>query len=246
MFKKLFDYTQPLVAGATVLGISLILVGLIAGFTAYRVKMSGDTVQVTGSARTSVSADYGRWTIQLATHTPVGNAQEGISRLSRASDTIFAYLKKQGFEDVEALSSSVNDDYSYPQNSAPVLTGHSVSRSIIVRSEDIGKLRVLAENIAPFSGEGYTVSTFGLELTYRELDAMRVSLLSDAIKDARARAEAIAKESGRSVGSLVSSASGVVQVLPQGGVDISDYGTYDTQSEKKDIMVTVRASFSLK
>jgi len=33
--------------------------------------------------------------------------------------------------------------------------------------------------------------------------------------------------------------------LPQGGVDISDYGSYDTQSKNKDVMVTVRATFSI-
>jgi hypothetical protein len=74
---------------------------------------------------------------------------------------------------------------------------------------------------------------------------MRVALLSSAIKDAGARAAAIAKESGRSVGTLRSASGGVVQVLPQGGVDISDYGTYDTQSKQKEVMVTIRAMFSL-
>jgi hypothetical protein len=74
---------------------------------------------------------------------------------------------------------------------------------------------------------------------------MRVALLSEAIKDAKARAQAIASESGRSIGVLRNASSGVVQVLPQGGIDISDYGMYDTQSLNKEVMVTVRATFEL-
>jgi hypothetical protein len=34
-------------------------------------------------------------------------------------------------------------------------------------------------------------------------------------------------------------------VLPKGGVDVSDYGTYDTSSMEKEVMVTVRATFAL-
>jgi hypothetical protein len=48
------------------------------------------------------------------------------------------------------------------------------------------------------------------------------------------------------VGALRSASSGVVQVLPEGGVEISDYGTYDTQNINKEVMVTVRADFSLR
>ena len=75
---------------------------------------------------------------------------------------------------------------------------------------------------------------------------MRVKLLSQAIADASNRAKAIVQDSGRKIGVLRSASGGVVQVLPEGGVEISDSGSYDTQSLKKEVMVTVRATFSLK
>jgi hypothetical protein len=37
----------------------------------------------------------------------------------------------------------------------------------------------------------------------------------------------------------------VVQVLPVNSVDVSDYGSYDTQNIEKEISVTVRAAFVL-
>jgi hypothetical protein len=74
---------------------------------------------------------------------------------------------------------------------------------------------------------------------------MRVKLLTAAIEDATDRANAIAQNSGRSVGQLKNAVGGVVQVLPAGGVDISDYGSYDTASINKEVMVTTRATFRL-
>jgi hypothetical protein len=39
---------------------------------------------------------------------------------------------------------------------------------------------------------------------------------------------------------------GVVQVMQPNSVDISDYGNYDTSTVEKEIMITVKASFSLR
>jgi len=244
--KQLVDYSQPLVAAATVLGIGGIIVACIAGYTAYGIKVAADTVTVTGSAKESVTADYARLTLNLDTTTGVDGQQEGLDRLSKAAERITAVLREKGLTDIETPAPQVNPMYSYPEHGAPIQTGYSASRQVIVRSDQIESLNDIANNVGPFTGAGYNVSIYGIELTYRGLDELRVKLLSAAIQDARARTEAIAKDSGRSVGALRTASSGVVQVLPAGGVEISDYGTYDTQSKQKDVMVTVRATFSLR
>lgn len=242
---KLFDYSVPIVAAATVLGVSAIITVAIASYTAKDIKLQQDVVQVTGSAKISVVADTARWIIKLETTTGINNQQAGFDRLESASTKVTDYLKNQGLTDIETPAVTSYETYYYPQNSAPVLSGYTASRQIIVRSQDIDKISNLANKIEPFSGSGYTVTTNNLELTYSKLDEVRVSLLTEAIKDATNRAKAIAKESGRTVGMLKNASSGVVQVLPKDGVEISDYGSYDTQSLNKDIMVTVRATFEL-
>ncbi len=244
-FKGLTDYKEPLVAAATLLSFGIVIAAISGSYAAYRIKTAANTIEVTGSAKEAVVADFGRWVINLDARTPADNQQIGFDRLERASDSIAAYLTKQGFTDIETPAPSVNPNYTYPDRSEPILTGYTVNRQIIVRSPDIDALSNLANNITPLTGANYNVSTGGLELTYQKLADERVKLLAGAIRDAKARAEAIAKETGRSVGALKTATGGVVQVLPQGGVDISDYGSYDTQSKNKDVMVTVRASFVL-
>jgi len=244
--RKLVDYSQPLVAGATVLALGIIACAGIAGYTAHSIKVAGDTVQVTGSAKLGVTADYARWVINLDTVTGLHDQQAGLDRLANATERIVAYLNEQGLNELETPAAYVNTNYTYPERSAPILTGYTVSRSIIVRSGDIEKVTGLANALSPLTGTGYNVTSTGIELTYQKLDETRVALLAEAIKDARARAEKIAEDGGRGVGQLKNAASGVVQVLPAGGMEVSDYGTYDTQSKEKDVMVTVRATFELK
>ena len=244
--KKLFDYSVPLVAAATILVVGVIAVALYAGKVVTDIKLANDTVEVTGSAKEAVTADTARWTINLEAKTGVNEQQAGFTRLEGATKKITDYLKATGFTEYETPTGNSYPNYTYPQYGEPVLTGYTVSRSLIVRSTDVEKLSTLANNIEPLVGAGYSVSTGALELTYSKLADMRVKLLSQAIKDADDRAKAIAQDSGRTIGTLRNASSGVVQVLPEGGVEISDYGSYDTQSMKKEVMVTVRATFSLK
>lgn len=243
--KGLVNYEQPMVAAATLLGIGFVLSAGFGSYAAYKIKVSANTIEVTGSAKESVVADFAIWRINLDSRTPVDNQQIGFDRLDAATERIRAYLAQQGFTDIETPSPNVNANYTYPERSEPILTGYTVSRQIIVRGAEVDKIMELSGNISPLTGSSYNVTTAGVELTYQKLPDERVKLLSGAIRDAKARAEAIAKETGQSVGALRSASGGVVQVLPQGGVDISDYGTYDTQSKNKDVMVTVRASFTI-
>lgn len=243
--KGLVDYTQPLVAAGTLLSVGLIISVGIGTYALYQIKASADTIEVTGSAKESVVSDFGRWTINLTTDTSTEDQQSGFDRLDKASKNILAYLTTQGFTSVDTPAPTVNPNYYYPDKGSAVLSGYTVSRQIVVSSAEIDKLVTLAGSVAPLTGYGYKVTTYGVELTYQKLPEERVKLLSGAIKDAQARAEAIAKETGRSVGALKSATGGVVQVLPQGGVDISDYGMYDTSSKNKDVMVTVRTKFIL-
>lgn len=244
--KKLYDYSHPLVAMATVFVLGIFITAGYLGGVAYRIKTAQDTVVVTGSAKRTVEADTARWVVRLETKTGLSDQAAGFSRLVGATDKIVGILKARGFTEYETGSNESYPDYRYENNQPPQQTGYTVSRTIAIRSDDIEGLQKLANTPDALFGSGYVVSGGAIEFSVSSLPDVRVSLLSDAIKDARARAEAIAKDSSRSIGTLKSASGGVVQVLPQGGIDISDYGSYDTSSRTKDIMVTVRAEFSLK
>ena len=112
---------------------------------------------------------------------------------------------------------------------------------------DVQKIDELSKNTSSLViDKGVIFSTSSLEYYYSKLPDARVALLSDAIADAKARATKLAEAGGKNIGALQSASSGVVQVLAPNSADTSDYGTYDTSSIQKNIMVTVKTSFELK
>ena len=244
--KKLFDYSQPLVAAMTLLVVTLIGLAYFGSQVIYNLKLADDTIEVTGSAKETVVADTGRLVINLEAKTGLQNQEAGVKSLEVAVATISKYLTDKKLVDIETPAGSSNATYFYPERGEAIQTGYSLTRSVIVRGSDLEALGQLANNVTPLSGTGYTVSVYGLELTYSKLDEMRVNLLSAAIADAKDRAEAIAQNTGRSVGPLRNATGGVVQVLSKDSVDVSDSGSYDTSSMNKDVMVTARVTFGLK
>jgi len=191
-FKKLFDYSQPLVAATTIFAITLLIITAYSARVVYDIKLASDTVTVTGSAKEAVVADRGRLVLVLETKTGVTDQSAGTARLQTAVDETVTYLEREGFSEYETPAGQITADYFYPQNSPAVLTGYTVIRTIVIRSNEVEKIMALANDTAALAGDGYTVSSGGVELTYSKLDELRVSLLNDAIKDATNRANAIA------------------------------------------------------
>lgn len=244
-FKKLFDYSQPLVAAMTLLVVTLIGLAIYTSSVVYNLKLANDTIEVTGSTKEAVVADRGRLVLNLEAKTGMFNQAEGVVNLEKGVADITKYLNDKNLTEIETPAGNTNANYVYPDRAAAIQTGYTISRSVIVRGTDLEAMNQLANNISPLAGKGYTVSVYGLELTYSKLDEMRVRLLSNAIADAKDRAEAIAANTGRNVGPLRNATAGVVQVLSEGSIDVSDYGSYDTSSMNKEVMVTARVKFGL-
>ena len=107
-------------------------------------------------------------------------------------------------------------------------------------------MKELAKNSDQLAVKGIIFSANPVEYYYSKLPDLRISLLPEAIKDAKERAKIIASSSDKAVDSVKSVTMGVVQVMTVGAVDVSDYGTYDTSSIDKEVMITVKTIFSLK
>ena len=122
---------------------------------------------------------------------------------------------------------------------------YTLRQTFTINSENVSAITELSKNTQALIQKGVIFSTQSLEYYYSKLSEARVALMANAVKDARARAESLAESVGKKIGDLKSASSGVVQVLPPNSLEISDYGTYDTSTVDKQIMLTVRASFTL-
>ena len=85
--------------------------------------------------------------------------------------------------------------------------------------------------------EQYATIQAGRTLKKAEIEAQNYTIAGNTLlKNMRATNAAVRARAA---------ASGVVQVLPKGSLEISDYGSYDTSSIEKEVMVTVRATFTI-
>ncbi len=226
-----------------------ILVGsAVFAYTFYRVRNADNALSVTGSATMPVTSDKVRWTGSFTRTEKISNLKAGYDAMAKDLAVVKAFLAANGVADDEVTISTIfmNQDYSNMNQNVPAESREYVlTQNVEVNSVAVAKITELAKNTQTIINQGVIFSSNPVEYYYSKLPEARVALLSDALKDAKARAEKLAESTGKRVGPLKSAASGVVQVLSPNSIDVSDYGSYDTSNINKSIMVTVKASFSL-
>ena len=236
---------NKIVYAAVVLGLALIVAVSINTYFNFRARELDNTLSVTGSAKLPIVSDTVKWRSGFSrTVTPAG-LKDGYTQMKLDEEIILNFLRDNGIEEKNIIISpvSMNENYRY-EPSMP--KEYELRQSVEIQSKDVQQMTQLAKNTQELIDQGVLFSSYSLEYYYSKLPELRVSLLSEAIKDAQARAEKIAQSSGKSVGTIKSASMGVVQVLPVNSVEIADYGSYDTQTIEKEVMVTVKALFILK
>jgi len=231
---------------ASILGLAFIISALCFGGFYYSAQSvnNKDVLSVTGSTKTHVTSDQAKLVINFTRIVAVADLASGYRDIAKDLKLTRELLKNSGVSDADIIESPVSMFQNYDQNNSGQIR-YQLTQNITLQSNDVNKITDLSKKIPSLSDQGAVVAVSSLEYYYSKLPDLRVSLLSDAVKDAKARAEKIAQGTGRHVGSVQAASSGVVQVMTPNSVDVNDYGAYDTSSIEKDIMVTVKASFRL-
>ena len=237
---------QKLVLLPTIMGVCLIISATIGALVYYNKDLT-NSLSVTGSASVEVVSDSAKFIGDFSRIVKISNLKSGYAQMSADLILVRNFLKEQGIEDKNITISTVsmNENYNYNQN-YQTEKEYTLKQQVEVYSIDVNIITSLAQQTQNLINKGVVFSTNPVEYYYTKLPELRVSLLSDAIKDAQIRAGKMAEATGKKVGGLKSAASGVVQVRSANSQEISDYGTYDTSKINKNVMVTVRAAFGLK
>lgn len=238
------EHKGKLVFFGMILGASLIITGIIIANSLLSIKKLDNVIAVSGSAKQEVKADSAHWTGNFSRNVVKDQLKDGYAAMKNDEKLVRAFFIAQGFQNVEISPVFMNEVYNSDQK-AP--TQYNLIQNVEVKSDDVQKMKELAKNSDKLAEQGIIFSANPVEYYYSKLPDLRISLLPEAIKDAKARAEAIAQSSGKQVETVKSVTMGVVQVMAAGSTtDISDYGTYDTSSVDKEVMITVKTTFGLK
>ena len=230
-----------------IIGLSLIISAVIFSWSFYFSRSSSDVISVTGSASKEVVSDSAKFVGNFSRIVKLSGLKTGYAAMATDLKTVKDFLKTQSIEEKDVVISTVSmeQNYDYNQN-VQTEKEYTLRQTVEVVSTDTAKITTLAQNVQALINKGVIFSVYPVEYYYKNLPEVRVSLLADAVRDAKNRADQIVSSTGKKVGSLASASSGVVQVLPSNSLEISDYGTYDTSKINKTIMVTVKASFNIK
>ena len=228
-----------------ILGLSIIISAGIGSFTFYKLR-SMDYISTTGSAKKAVVSDKVKWATTITRSIKQSTIKDGYTKLDADLKEVKDFLATNGIPAESIDISPVFMNEVYEQN--PGLDKkYNLIQNIEIQSADVQKISDLSKNTNSLvADKGVMFSTNSLEFYYSKLPEARVTLLANAVQDAKARAEQLASAGGKKIGVMKSASSGVVQVMAPNSVEVSDYGMYDTSKINKEIMVTVKASFEIK
>lgn len=232
-------------AGQVILGTALILAVIVGGIFYLNKSATGNTLTVTGSARLAVTADNVIWRSSISRSVYGSELKTGYAQIAADLKLVQVFMAQKGIPESAIIVSPVTvyEEYS---NDSGAPRRYNLRQNIEVNSTDVNGVTTIAKSVDQLVAQGAFYQTDSVEYYYSKLNEARVNLLTDAITDAKARADAMAKSSGSRVGKLSSASSGVVQVLSKGAVEGGEYGQYDTSKIEKEISVTVRATFNVR
>ena len=225
---------------ALAIGGGLVRVG--AGFAA----RTDNGITVTGSAKTTATADNVVWTLNVALSSPL--VADAVKKVGSDVDAVTQYLTKGGISKdaltLGSVSTFANEEWQNGNNTGRILS-YRASRDITVRTSDVQLVYTLSQGIGSLLQTGVNVNNYGPQYYISTLPDLRPQLLEEAMLDAKTRAVAITKAVGGSVGAVQSVKSGVFQVTTPDSTMVSDGGAYDTSTIEKTVTSTVSVTFAV-
>jgi uncharacterized protein len=235
-----------LFAGLTLLSAALIVSSLLWAGAIRNMKRVDDGLLITGSAKRPIKSDYIVWRVSLASQQPT--SQAAYQQLKTWTERVRRYLKAAKVPESEVSLSSLETS-STPEvinnRETGKILAYKLTQKLEIRSTQVDRYAKLSQEINELINEGLALTSEPPEYLYNELSKLRIEMVAEATKDAKARAESIAKSTGNRVGSVRSADTGVFQITPRHSTGVSNEGRYDTTSIEKDITAVVSVKFGI-
>ena len=205
---------------------------------------SSDGITVTGSAKTTATADNAVWVLNVSLSSPT--VSTAVNKVDADVAALSQYLTKGGIPaealTLGAVATFANEEYSNGNATGRILT-YRATREVTVRSTDVQLVSKLSQGIGTLLATGINANNYGPQYYISNLPELRPQLMAEAMKDAKVRAEALTKAVGGNIGSLVNVKAGPIQITTPDSTMTADYGAYDTSTIEKTVTATVSVTF---
>ncbi len=182
--------------------VSLLVMGLLAACVPTTLPASPENVRsmsVSGTGRVTVVPDIA--SINLGVHTEAENVKDALDDNTAQANAISEKLKEMGIEEKDIQTSNFNV---YPSDRYDPMTGQIQGRYFVVENTVnviVRDLSSLGEVLSAVVEAGAN-NIYGISFDVEDRDAAVAEARQLAIQDAKAKAEAIAKDAGVTLGEL--------------------------------------------
>ncbi|NJK34671.1 MAG: SIMPL domain-containing protein [Oscillatoriales cyanobacterium SM2_2_1] len=233
-------------AGMVAISVSLVVGAAIAG-TSLRALRSNDQLTVIGSSTRPIKSDYAIWRASVTSQQTT--LPQAYRELQQRTERVRRYLREKKIPDDAVTLAAITTEPFQETTSSGGTTGrilfYRLSQRFEVRSENIELIATIAQASTELINESVPFVSEPPEYLYTKLEDLRVEMIEAATRDAKARAEAIARVSNSRVGAVRAAETDAFQVTARFSTEASDRGSYSTATIEKDIRAVVAITFAV-
>ena len=186
---------------------------------------SSDGITVTGSAKTTATADNAVWVLNVSLSSPT--VATAVKKVDADVAALSKYLTAGGIPadglTLGAVATFANEEFVNGNTTGRILS-YRATREVTVRSTDVQLISKLSQGIGTLLATGINANNYGPQYYISNLPELRPQLMAEAMKDAKVRAEALTKAVGGNIGSLVNVKAGPIQITTPDSTMTADYG----------------------
>ena len=236
---------------AVVLGVCFVLAAVAVGIFYYQAKKPAKTVSVVGLAEKDFTSDLIVW--DLSYDVIDMDMKRSYAMIKEQNKTVKEFLTSKGIksDEIDFKNITTRPKYeSHWENGHWVeeFEGYVSKQEIRVESKDVEKIEKIIREISELYDQNIKISSDDPEYYYTKLSDLKLEMLAEASKNARERAETIAKNAGSNLAGLKTATSGVFQITaPNSSED--DYtwgGAFNTSSKQKRVSINMKLTYYVK
>ncbi len=159
-------------------------------------------IEVSGEGSVGAAPDFARVTLGV---TSTGKtAGDAMAANAKAANALMSLIKAEGVApaDIQTSEMSISPVFSQPtpgQQTAPTITGYSVSNNVAVTVRDIPQLGALLDKAITAGAN----SVYGVGFGHNDTSALLDKARPAAVEDAKRKAEIFANAAGAKIGKLI-------------------------------------------
>ena len=217
-------------------GAGLVLLGVVLGNSALRVKSLERVVTVKGLAEREVAADTALWPISFTD--AANDLSDLYASLDRKTEQVTAFLLERGFEreEITVSAPSITDKLAQQYGGEQrVALRYAANLVVTVYSEKVERVRRAQAEVSELGKAGIVIR--GEDYQYRTqyfftgLNEIKPAMVEEATRNAREVAEKFARDSDSSVGKI--------KRATQGQFSISDRDQNNPHVKKVRVVSTI-------